>query len=63
MNNLKTIVLGTVILTIIFALNSNIAYAQRRQCNPSKEECPGRKMQQKVKLASEHRLQTNITLR
>ena len=50
MMKLKTILFGTVILSTLFTLSPNADYAQRRQCDPSKEECPGRKIQQKAQL-------------
>lgn len=46
----KILLLGTVILSTLFTLSPNAAFAQRRQCDPSKEECPGRKIQQKAQL-------------
>ncbi len=62
MINSKNVVLGVVILTTLLTVNFNIAHAQRRQCDPNREECPpSRKMQQKAKLLPGNMLVTHET--
>lgn len=55
--NLKTAVLGTLVLVSLFTINVPNDHAQRRQCDPSRQKCPGRKIQQKTNLVAEHYMQ------
>ena len=50
MMKIKTLLLGTVVLSTLLAFSPNADYAQRRQCDPSRQKCPGRKIQQKAQL-------------
>ncbi|ELS04098.1 hypothetical protein Xen7305DRAFT_00038260 [Xenococcus sp. PCC 7305] len=56
MSKIKTLLLGTVILSAFFAISPQAVYSQRRQCDPSKEECSGRQMRQETKLPTDNML-------